>query len=255
MRLFLNSCYYLPLSFVSLQALFFKQTIINYLTRHSEMKKIYCFLPLLILALLTSCETKQSETKPVEAEGNKNAVVEAIMSRRSIRNYKPEQIKDSELKTIIECGINAPSGLNKQNWEVRVIQNPEFIAKMNKGFVDYAAGLKLEGSASKAQEEGFSVFHGAPTVILIASNNTTYSAVDCGLLGQNILLAAESMNIGTCVVGGVKAYLDTPEAKATVIPELKLPEGYEPLYTIVMGYKNESPNAKPRDASKVQYIK
>lgn len=217
------------------------------------MKKRFLAIPLLLLAVMISCDSKQTEPQTIESD--KNEVVETIMSRRSIRSYKPEQIKNEELELILECGINAPSGLNKQTWEVRVLQNPEFIANINSGFVKYAAGLQMEGSASRSQQPGFSVFHGAPTVILVASNNTTYSAVDCGLLGQNILLAAESMNIGTCVVGGVTAYLNTPEAKENIVPQLNLPEGYAPLYTIVMGYKNESPNAKPRDKSKIQYIR
>lgn len=216
------------------------------------MKKRNFILVALLAAVLTSCETKKQEKVEVN---KKDVVVENIMNRRSIRSYKPEQIKDAELEQIIECGINAPSGLNKQSWELRVIQNPDFIADINNGFVKYAAGLELEGSASRSQQPGFSVFHGAPTVILIASNESLYSPVDCGLLGENILLSAEAMNIGTCVVGGVVEYLNTPEAQKDIVPRLKLSEGYKPLYTIVMGYKNESPQAKPRDKSKVEYIK
>lgn len=216
------------------------------------MKRISFILAVLLAVLITSCETKQEEKMEVN---KKDVVVENIMNRRSIRSYKPEQIKDAELEQIIECGINAPSGLNKQSWEVRVIQNPDLIAEMNNGFVKYAAGLQMEGSASRSQQPGFSVFHGAPTVILVASNDGIYSPVDCGLLGQNILLSAESMNIGTCVVGGVTEYLNTPEAMKNIIPQFKLSDGFKPLYCIVMGYKNESPKAKPRDKSKVQYIK
>lgn len=113
----------------------------------------------------------------------------------------------------------------------------------------------MKGSASKAQQEGFSVFHGAPTIIVVANDTTNhYSEVDCGLLGQNILLAAESMGIGTCVVGSVIAYMRTPEAKE-VIAQLNLPENFAPLYTISVGYPNEWPDAKPRDKAKVQVIK
>lgn len=216
------------------------------------MKKRNFILAALLAAIVASCETKKQEKIEVN---KKDVVVENIMNRRSIRSYKPEQIKDAELEQIIECGINAPSGLNKQSWELRVIQNPDFIADINNGFVKYAVGLELEGSASRSQQPGFSVFHGAPTVILVASDESLYSPVDCGLLGENILLSAEAMNIGTCVVGGVVEYLNTPEAQKDIVPRFKLSEGYKPLYCIVMGYKNESPKAKPRDKSKVEYIK
>lgn len=216
------------------------------------MKKNYYYLPLLLALLFTSCETKQQQ--PMEVN-KKDVVIENIMNRRSIRSYKPEQIKDAELQQIIECGINAPSALNKQSWEVRVIQDADLITEMNNGFVKYAAGLEMQGSASRSQQPGFSVFHGAPTVILVAGNSGSYSPIDCGMLGQNILLSAEALNIGTCVVGGITAYLNTPEGKENIVPKFNLSDGFEPLYCIVMGYKNESPAAKPRDKSKVQFIK
>lgn len=216
------------------------------------MKKFSFILASLLAVLITSCETKKQEKMEVN---KKDVVVENIMNRRSIRSYKPEQVKDDELEQILECGIYAPSGLNKQSWEVRVIQDPDLIAEINNGFVKYAAGLQMQGSASRSQQPGFSVFHGAPTVILVASDGSQYSHVDCGLLGENILLSAEAMDLGTCVVGGVTEYLDTPEAKENIVPKFKLSEGYKPLYCIVMGYKNETPKAPSRDKSKVQYIK
>ncbi len=213
------------------------------------------FLAALFTLGLVSCRSTQQNQSDTSSSNGKNPVVENIMNRRSIRSYKPEQIKDSELNIITECAINAPSALNKQSWEVRVIQKPELIKAINSGFVEYAKSQNMQGSASRSQEPGFSVFHGAPTVIVVATDGSVFGPVDCGLLGQNILLAAESMNIGTCVVGGVTGYLNTSVAKETVIPKLKLSEGFTPLYTIAVGYKNETPKAKPRDKSKVQIIK
>lgn len=67
---------------------------------------------------MASCETKTGETMEVN---KKDVVVENIMNRRSICSYKPEQIKDAEQEQIIECAINAPSALNTQLWEMRVI--------------------------------------------------------------------------------------------------------------------------------------
>jgi nitroreductase len=160
----------------------------------------------------------------------KNAVVGAIMSRRSIRSYKPEQIKDEELNLILEAGINAPSAMNRQSWEIRVVQTPEILSRFD------------------------SMTYKAPTVIVIAGNATLFSPIDCGLLGENILLAAESLGIGTCVIGGIVRFFDTPAGVET-IKKLDLPEGYKPLYAIATGYKNEAPAAKPRDKGKIKFIK
>lgn len=195
------------------------------------------------------------ETIATTAPEHKNEVVEAIKNRRSIRSYKPEQIDQAQLDTIIDCGINAPSALNKQTWEVRVVQNADLLKRINDSFVEKAKGKELKGSAARAQEPGFSVFHGAPTLIIVAKDKSNpYSAVDCGLLAQNILLSAESMNIGTCTIGNMASILNDPDAKE-FLKEIHMPDTHEVAFGIAIGYKNESPEAKPRDASKVQYIK
>lgn len=205
--------------------------------------------------IFMSCNQPVKETMTTTASEHKNEVVEAIKNRRSIRSYKPEQIDQAQLDTIIDCGINAPSALNKQTWEVRVIQNADLLKRINDSFVEKAKGKDLKGSASRSQEPGFSVFHGAPTLIIVGreKNNST-SFVDCGLLAQNILLSAESMNIGTCTIGNMARILNDPDAKE-FLKEINMPDTHEVAFGIAVGYKNESPEAKPRDASKVQYIK
>ncbi|MBF0574422.1 nitroreductase family protein [Dysgonomonas sp. GY617] len=202
-----------------------------------------------------SCQETVKETMITTASKHKNEVVEAIKNRRSIRSYKPEQIDQAQLDTIIDCGINAPSALNKQTWEVRVIQNADLLNRINSSFVEKAKGKDLKGSASRSQEPGFSVFHGSPTLIIVGreKNNPT-SFVDCGLLAQNILLSAESMNIGTCTIGNMASILNDPDAKE-FLKEINMPDTHEVAFGIAIGYKNESHEAKPRDASKVQYIK
>lgn len=216
------------------------------------MKKL--FILLVGALVLVSCQESKQETTATAPE-HKNEVVEAIKNRRSIRSYKPEQIDQTQLDTIIDCAINAPSALNKQTWEVRVIQNADLLKRINDSFVEKAKGKNLQGSASRSQEPGFSVFHGSPTLIIVGreKNNST-SFVDCGLLAQNILLSAESMNIGTCTIGNMASILNDPDAKE-FLKEINMPDTHEVAFGIAIGYKNESPEAKPRDASKVQYIK
>lgn len=198
---------------------------------------------ILLVMGFAACQNGQNRQpqQPVLAEESKNQTVETIMNRRSIRAYKPEQVTDEELQTIMQCAINAPSAVNKQSWEVRVIQNPELLQA-------------IETVCMKVAERN--LFYSAPTLIVVAAEKDNHSSpVDCGLLGQNILLSAESMNIGTCVIGGITGALSTPEARQEILPRLNLPETHEILYTIALGYKNESPEAKPRDAGKVQIIK
>ena len=193
----------------------------------------------------SKCEQQCSEQK--------NQVVDCIMSRRSIRAYKPEQIKDEELKTILECAINAPSARNSQPWEVRVIRDKEAIDNLNKEVIADMIEKRPEAKERFADENA-SVFFHAPTLLVVAYDTTQYwGQSDCGMLVQNILLAAESMNIGSCAVGCCREYINSPKA-ADFVKSLNLPENYVVYLTVTLGYKDENPDAKPRDDKKVVYM-
>lgn len=193
----------------------------------------------------SKCEQQCSEQK--------NQVVDCIMSRRSIRAYKPEQIKDEELKTILECAINAPSARNSQPWEVRVMQNKDAIENLNKEVIADMIEKRPEAKERFADENA-SVFFHAPTLLVVAYDTTQYwGQSDCGMLVQNVLLAAESMNIGSCAVGCCREYINSPKA-ADFVKSLNLTENYVVYLTVTLGYKDENPDAKPRDDKKVAYM-
>lgn len=193
----------------------------------------------------SKCEQQCSEQK--------NQVVDCIMSRRSIRAYKPEQIKDEELKTILECAINAPSARNSQPWEVRVMQNKGAIENLNKEVIADMIE-KRPDAKERFADENASVFFHAPTLLVVAYDTTQYwGQSDCGMLVQNVLLAAESMNIGSCAVGCCREYINSPKA-ADFVKSLNLPENYVVYLTVTLGYKYENPDAKPRDDKKVAYM-
>ena len=87
------------------------------------MKASRIIIACLCLCAAAACNHQQ-ETQVMETNG-KNQVIETIMSRRSIRKYKAEPVDRQTMQKILECGINAPNGMNRQSWEVRVVDNPE----------------------------------------------------------------------------------------------------------------------------------
>lgn len=186
---------------------------------------------MLAVAVVGCCPTKEQ----AEPQQSKSAVVyENIMNRRSVRAYKPEQVDKAQLDSIITCAINAPSAQNKQSWEVRVVQSEEVLNKF------------------KAADERFGF--GAPTVIFVAEQkDAMFSPVDCGLLAQNILLMAESMDLGTVVIGGIRRNLDSP-AMQEALAAIEIPETHQLSFAITLGYKDQRPDAKPRDTSKVKFF-
>ena len=175
-------------------------------------------------------------------------VVENIMARRSVRQYKEWPVGRDTVQVLLECGINAPNGMNKQPWAVRVVDNPEYINGVTEVF------KKI--NPKMAADPGFkNMFRNAPTVIFVANDPTSSSSqIDCGLLGENIMLAAQAMGLGTCCLGSSAAFIQNVPEAAEYLEKLDLPEGHKLLYCIAVGYPDEAPAAKERDASKVKFI-
>lgn len=215
------------------------------------MKKIL----LICLSILPfiSC-TEKTETGVLN-EKNKNVVIDNLLTRRSVRKYKPEQVERNKIDTIMKCAIYAPSALNKQPWEIRVIRNQPLLTEINKRFLNYSKGKKLSGSAARASEPGFSVFHSAPTLIVMAKDKTDPSALlDIGLLSENVMLAAHALGLGTCAIGSVVPIFNDP-ANADLLKTINLdPAIHDVAITIALGYPNESPAVKERYAERVKII-
>ena len=191
------------------------------------------------------CAAKCTKNECMEkSECKKNAAIENIMSRRSIRNYKQLAVPREVLNRIMECGINAPNGQNKQSWEVRVVENPELQNEI-KALMATVGGERAAGC-----------FYNAPVWVFIARDKGyDFSAYDCGLMAENMMLAANAMGVGSVCLGSpVRFILDSPQ-KDAVLEKLGFSEGYELCLCISMGYpEGEMPDAKPRDITKVKYV-
>ena len=165
-----------------------------------------------------------------------NPVLSNIMARRSIRKYLDKPVEHEKLETIALAGINAPSGMNRQPWIVRVVEDQKLIADVN-------------------QAAGRSLFYDAPALICVCTPANGRGELDAGLLGENMMLAAQSMGLGTCCLGGPVRFLLSNEKCKFFLDRLDIPADYKLNYILAIGYPNEQPDAKPRDASKVKYIK
>ena len=224
------------------------------------MKKLI-FSLLTVSLMIVSCQNKQAnhaaEVAAVEKTvatpdtGLNNSVIQTIMNRRSIRAYKPEPVSRDKMDVILKCAINAPSGMNEQPWEVRVVDNKEFIDGVTKIYVDEM--MKKPETAKRVQNPNFkNMFNNAPTVIFVA-NPKDGGQYDCGLLSENIMIAAQSVGLGTCCMGSPAGFMKNPAAKE-YLDRLGFSADYELLIVIAIGTPDETPAAKPRDASKVKYV-
>ena len=178
-----------------------------------------------------------------------NPVLSSIMARRSVRKYLDKPVEHEKLETIVRAGINAPSGMNRQPWIVRVVESQQLIA-------DVTEVYKQENAEQVKRDKDFkNMFRNAPNLICVCTPAKGGGELDAGLLGENMMLAAQSLGLGTCCLGGPVRFLKANEKCKFFMDRLDIPSDYQLNYIIAVGYPDEQPKAKPRDASKVKYIK
>ena len=206
------------------------------------MKKTTRLISLATLAVLGAAGCGQTQESSSE-----NAVIENIMNRRSIRKYKDQSVEREKLQQIAECGVNAPNGMNRQEWEVRIVDSKEAIDSVTAVFT--AANPEMV-----QRDENFkNMFRNAPAVIAIAVPEGD-SGLNAGLMAENMILAAQSLGLGTCCLGGPVAFLKTNPDAAWFLEGLKFSEGYNLCLMIAVGYPDETPEAKARDLDKIKFI-
>ena len=194
------------------------------------MKKIIVtFMTVAAMACIQSCDTQtklDSDCKSVS-----EVVVSNIMARRSIRKYTDKQIPRDTLDRIIECGLNAPNGMNAQSYEIRVVN-------------DAASTVYLS--------ENLHGLYKAPCYMFIAAkDNYDMSRIDVGLLSENICLSACAYGIGSINLGQpVRALKDNPE----ILAKLGFSEHHDICLVLALGYADETPEAKPRSKDRVKFI-
>lgn len=162
----------------------------------------------------------------------KSAVIDNIMARRSIRKYTDREVPRAILDTILNCGINAPNGRNQQAYEVKVV---------------------CDSASTTMLAEKVGGLYAAPVYIFIA-NRTDYdmSMIDVGLLSENICLSAWAYGLGTVNLGSpVRSLKENPY----LLKKLGFSKDYDLCLALALGYPDEAPEAKPRNAGKVQFIK
>ncbi|WP_235069346.1 nitroreductase family protein [Turicibacter sp. TJ11] len=155
--------------------------------------------------------------------------LEAITKRRSHHEFKETKLSKEQLELLIKCGLCAPSCNNEQPWYLVGILNCETIHLLN----DEINIVKDEVLKD--------YFYGAPALILVLGDKiATNSLVDCAVCTQNILLAAEDLNLASCWIDEVKA-LNQSEKFYDYQDQFQIPEGYEFMGGVALGERLKTP--------------
>ncbi len=172
-----------------------------------------------------------------------NDFLEIIKTRRSCRHYKAEQIKDDELKVVLEAGTYAPTSRGMQSPYIVAVQNEsirERLAKMN---------AQIMGVTSNP-------YYDAPTYVLVftpADANNPIQDGSCVL--ENMMLAAHAIGLGSCWIHREREMFSTEEGKK-LMKDFGLPEGLVGIGALSLGYPSkDADKAKPRKEDYYRIIK
>ena len=207
------------------------------------MKRVVLLLALCVTALLSVWLITESQKK--------SGVIEAIEARRSVRAYKNTPVEHEKLELLAKCGVLAPSAMNRQEWEVRIVENKAWI---DGATATYLKAVEGTGKADYMLTPTFkNIFRNAAAVIFVGAPDGVFSGENVGCMAQNIMLAATELGLGTCFLGSVQMIFAEP-AMAEHLQSLGFSDGYKLRYALAVGYPDESPEAKPRDMSKIKFV-
>ncbi|MDD6273920.1 MAG: nitroreductase family protein [Clostridiaceae bacterium] len=170
--------------------------------------------------------------------------MEMLLGRRSIRKFKSEQIKDSELEAVLKAGEYAPSGANQQGAFYIVVQEPEArrkIAAMN---------------ANVMGKTGTDPYYGAPTVILAFAEQGKATPFEDACLGLgNMYNAAYALGLGSVWIHRTRQMFESEEGKA-LLKQWGIEKELVGVGSCALGYPDcPHPAATPRKDDFVAYVR
>lgn len=171
--------------------------------------------------------------------------IDAIHGRRSIRAYLPHSVDRELIEAVIADAAQAPwTPISPpEPWVFNVIEGRECIANFGVRALAYAREHRPQTEGYRwADDPNFSVFHGAPAVVIISGKTTNPLALEeCTRAGQLLTISAHARGLGTCWVGSPSLWLHDPLVRA----ELRIPEGFTPHAAFALGYPASIPD-RPR---------
>ena len=195
---------------------------------------------------LSSCQNENTTMN-----NSDTPVIDAIMARRSIRQYKETPVPRELLQQIAECGVNAPNAMNKQEWEVRILDDANYMNEVTEL-------MKQEmPQFVNSDAPGFrNAFRNAMALIAVAcpDDEMGMTLINVGLMGENMCLAAQELGLGTCIMAAPSIFMNSSASAKPYLDKLGFTPGYKLRYFLAVGYPDEAPNAKPRDLGKIKVV-
>ena len=167
--------------------------------------------------------------------------LKAIMERRSVRSYKPDKVPDELIDKIVEAGLYAPSGMDRQPVIIIAITNKEMRDRLS----------RLNASILGSDKDPF---YGAPAVLVVLSRKDAMTYIYDGALAMgNMMNAAAALGLGSCWIHRGKEEFESEEGKE-ILRSLGIEGDYEGIGNCIVGYAAEEPKASVRKPGRAYKI-
>lgn len=166
-----------------------------------------------------------------------------LLTRRSVRKYKPDMVPQEKLEKILEAGTYAATGMGRQS--------PIILAVTDKAMRDRLS--KMNAAIMGSENDPF---YGAPVVLVVlADKNVPTYLYDGSLVMGNLMNAAHAEGIASCWIHRAKEEFNSEEGKK-ILQDLGITGDYEGIGHCILGYADgDEPAAKPRKENYVYYVK
>ena len=171
-----------------------------------------------------------------------NAVIDALKARRSVRSFRPEQIKDEELLAVLEAGTYAPSAMGKQSATIVAVETQAYRDRLTK---PNAAVIGKDVDP----------YYGAPVIVVVLGDGESANYLaDGSCVLENLMLAAHAEGLGTVWVNREREIFDSPDGKA-LLRDWGLPETLRGVGAVALGYAaGPAPEAAPRKENYIVHV-
>ena len=173
-----------------------------------------------------------------------NEIINAIMTRRSIRKFKDDEVPEELVKTIVNAGLYAANGRGYQSTKIIAITNKELRDRISE------ENRKIGG-----WQEGFDPFYGAPVILLVIADRQypTY-LYDGSLVMGELMLAAHSLGLGSCWIHRAKEEMNGDIGRE-LLQKLGIEGDFEGIGHCALGYYENAPEAAERHPGRSYFIR
>jgi len=182
-----------------------------------------------------------------------NEVLKVIADRYSCRDFTGEPLTKVEVDALVKAALAAPSAVNRQPWHVIMCTDKALMDEMDDTSMKMLAAEEDKTGYNRIMDRGGKMLYNAPAMMVVASDGSDWAAMDCGILVENVALAAHALGLGNVICGMMRIPLDGPKGQEYKA-RLKFPDGYVFGIALLVGKAKRGKEPHELDMNKVTYV-